>query len=274
MGKKHPSSQKQHSVDPILGLKQQPKVDDEKMSVIAIDTSIFIPIAQINPTLEPGQKKQGFYQSIRDMKRLAMTGKLKFVITPSVLKEIVYGWEKKKLSPSAIKNEEQFIRDYCYIYEPKNPEQFAKETLNLACAYIKKGLMSRDKDKEPLTDAIVLAESTILGLNLVSANYTDFENYIKESQLKFSRLTEEDKLINKNQSHEQGARAEEIEKFNERHGFVSFNGSENVALRPYSSSEFWKYFRSRLGAFRGPVDIREKIKSIDENNSEKKFSLE
>jgi hypothetical protein len=79
------------------------------VSYAALDTNVFISMASVGTEIGPDCKKQGFYGKIRDMKRLAQAGHLKFVITPSVLSEIAR--QKREMNPKIREKEIQFLKE-------------------------------------------------------------------------------------------------------------------------------------------------------------------
>lgn len=215
-------------------------------SIVAIDTNVFISLAAVDAYYEPKDRsKAGFLQTVRDMKRLAITGNLKFIITPTVLYEI-----NKKLSDE----EKKFLDEYCYIFIPKHPEDYSLAVTNLSKQYIQRGVMRADKNHVPERDAEIMAEATVLGVNLITNNFTDFKNYDKEEHKK------------------SGARSTDIETVNERLDYAIDVNNMKIIPRPYTSYEYLINFRSQV--FSVPDEIKNKIKEIDEKNFQgiKEFS--
>lgn len=154
------------------------------MSYVAIDTNMVIDMARISENYKGKRPNgNGYYQKIRDVKRIASIGKtLKFEIVPTVFDEI-----SKKLKPSEI----EFLRKFCAIVEPKNKLEFASETYKLAQTYVKRRVMkplaikeknATNKNKSekiykegvPSRDSLAMAEASVLGLNFLTLNYHDF----------------------------------------------------------------------------------------------------
>lgn len=208
------------------------------VSYAALDTNVFISMASVGTEIGPDCKKQGFYGKIRDMKRLAQAGHLKFVITPSVLSEIAR--QKREMNPKIREKEIQFLKDYCYVYIPENEDDFVAETYKLAKIYIDSAVM-KSEDKR-FMDALIMAESSILGINLISNNVRDFSYYMEDSYV--------DRVKAK--------RAKDIQRINEKNGYMYHTtDGQKIVPRPYTSEEFLNLFRT--GLFLGKPDIEKMV---------------
>lgn len=157
--------------DNFYNLKQKahisPDIKRDDCQLVAIDTNVFIDMSH---HMRDNKKVTGFYGKIREIRLKAEQGQIRFVITPSVLSELaVHG-----LSPIEV----EFIKKYCVILEPKDKQAFAKEAVSLSREYIRSGAMK--PSNTPWGDALIMAESTIAGLNILTNNYKDFVVYKDE----------------------------------------------------------------------------------------------
>lgn len=196
--------------------------------IVAIDSNVFITLAKISTDFVK-KKNRGaeFTEKIRIMKRKCVGKTLKFVILPSVLKEIY---------PTLSKKEAAFLNEYCLILDPKDKKRFAKMSYELAETYCDAGVM-KSKDGKPTMDAIIMAEATISGLNLVTNNSRDFLSYEK-AEMK-QRTDKKDK----------SPRATDIAKLNKKLGYVyETKKLEKFTPKPFSSSQYVNWYKD-TGAF-------------------------
>ncbi len=215
-----------------------------KPSVVAIDSNVFIEMAKLDADFKPKHRKNcGFKQTVRDMKRMAVNGHIKFIILPSVFSEIITGLTEK---------EEQFLNDYCYIYNPKNPEDFALKVANIANIYTSTSTM-RSKDKHPMKDALIMAEATVAGLSLITNNVKDFTNYDKYRKEK------------------SGERMRDIRSLNDGLGFACFIDERKIIPAPYTSFEFLQIFRDKQ--FVVDNEFYKAIKIIDETKLSRQITM-
>lgn len=216
-----------------------------KTSVVALDTNTFISMAKLDPNVNfQHGTKMGFNQSCRDIRRMAANGHVKFIITPTVLAEIMRGLtEKEKL----------FLDEYCFIYLPKDEALFARQTYELARQYTSTSTMRTELENgQPTKDALIMAEATILGLSLLTNNVKDFTNYDRHRHEK------------------SGKRTMDITHINDRMGYsFEVDGKKLVPL-PCTSFEFLQNFRDNVFAVKPEIfDAIEK--SLSENTKEITF---
>lgn len=208
-----------------------------KPSVVAIDSNVFIEMAKLDADFQPKHRRDcGFKQTVRDMKRMAVNGHIKFIIMPTVFSEIVKGLTEK---------EHQFLNDYCYIYNSKNPDEFALNVANIANIYISTSTM-RSEDNHPMKDALIMAEATVAGLSLVTNNVKDFTNYDKYRKEK------------------SGKRTIDIRSLNDGLGYAYFVDGQKIVPTSYTSFEFLQNFRN--GQFVVDDKFYKAIKNVDEKN--------
>lgn len=190
-----------------------------KPSVVALDTNAFITMAALDVDFDSKHGvKIGFKQSCRDIKRMARNGHIKFVITPTAFAEIANGLKEK---------EKDFLQNYCYIYTPENPKEFALDVYNLAVQYMQTDTM-RSEGGRPTKDALIMAESTILGLSLISNNVKDFKDY--------DRYRKEKK----------GKRKLDIMHVNDRMGYSYEIDGQKIVPAPQTSFEYLQLFRDGI----------------------------
>ncbi len=205
-------------------------------SIVAIDSNVFISLVRISSNYHAKPKQQGFNENLRIMKRKCESGTLKLVILPSVFAEIY---------PRLNNKETDFLREHCLVLEPDNEKAYSKECYELAKSYVREGIMKGEKGN-PSMDAIIMAEATVAGLNLVTNNSRDFLAYEKND--KNRRKDCKDK----------SQRATDIAKFNKKEGFVfKTKKGETYSPKPYSSSQYVMFFKT-TGAF----DMREKYSGV------------
>lgn len=200
------------------------KLKDKLLTTIAaVDSNVFFMLASSNETNIPKKKdKFGFYNTIRSLKRKCMNGSLKIAILPQVWDEIKENLDNR---------EREFLENYCFFVEPKNSEDFASKTAKLAYDYIKSGVMDDENgNKTPTSDAIIMAQSSISGLNLITSNQKHFLFY-------FHGLKGKKKDVVRD-------RADDIEKINSRHGlYFEMNNGTHFVPRPHSPAEFFELFK-------------------------------
>lgn len=216
-----------------------------KTSVVALDTNTFISMAKLDPNVNfQHGVKMGFNQSCRDIRRMAANGHVKFIITPTVLAEIMRGLTEK---------EKQFLDEYCFIYLPKDEELFARQTYALARQYTSTSTMRAELENgQPTKDALIMAEATILGLSLVTNNVKDFTNYDHHRHEK------------------SGKRTMDITHINDRMGYAYYLGEQKIIPTPYTSFEFLQNFRDNVFAVK--PEIFDAIdKSLSKNTNEITF---
>ena len=192
-------------------------------TIVAVDTNLFFELVSKNENYVPTKKGQnGFYNTIRSMKRKCINGSLKIIIVPQVWEEIKDNLDNR---------EKEFLQNYCLFLEPKNPEDFAEKTARLATSYIKTGVMKDENGDGSLSsDAIIMAQSSIAGLNLVTCNYKHFLYYFSSSK-------------KKNQQHGR-ERADDIEEINSKFGlYFVMNNGESFVPRPHSPAEYFELYR-------------------------------
>lgn len=210
-----------------------------KPSVIALDTNTFITMANLDP--EQNVKhgvKIGFKQSCRDIRRMAANGHVKFIITPTALAEIMRGLTEK---------EKTFLNGYCFIYNPADEELFALQTYALARQYTSASIMRGEKeDGKPTKDALIMAESTIIGLSLLTNNVKDFTNY------------------DRHRHERSGQRMLDITHINNRMPYAYYIGEQKIVPAPYTSYEFLRTFRDDV--FKVTPEFYELLEKAIKNN--------
>ena len=211
--------------------------DKSLVTIAAVDSNVFFMLASSNETYLPKKKdKNGFYNTIRSLKRKCMNGSLKIAILPQVWKEIEANMDNR---------EREFLKNYCFFIEPKNIEEYATKVAKLAHDYIKSGVMEdEDKNLSITADAIIMAQSSIAGLNLITSNQKHFLYY--------------DHGIKKNKKEVIRNRADDIEKINSRHGlYFEMNNGVSFVPRPCSPAEYFELFKG------GPFYEQENYEDID-----------
>ena len=195
-------------------------------TVVAVDTNLFLLLARKNINQPEkkgkGKGKNGFFHTIKSLKLKCVNGSLKIVILPQVWEEI-----KERLT----QKEKDFLENYCVFLEPKNAEEFATQATKLAFTYLKKGVMEQEGESGQITsDAIIMAQSSIAGINLLTCNYKHFlyyENHLNEKKKKTYRL-----------------RADDIEAINSQFGLYFAMHNESVFVpRPCSPAEYFELYR-------------------------------
>lgn len=182
--------------------------------------------------------KKVFYNllTLQFFKRLLQNNEIQFVVTSIVLNE---------LNPAKNKAIFPFLQNYCKlatIDKIGNQIEFAGKTDDLAETYTRFGAMkstfsAKSKTYVPENDAYIMAEATLLGLNLITTNERDFIKIGKNS-------------YNNN-------RANTIAQINSnyRHRFKAMNGNFSVVTRPYSPDLFVQMYKEReLHFAKSPID--------------------
>ena len=198
--------------------------NDNFRTVIAVDSNVFFAIVSTNENYIPKKSdKNGFYNTIRSLKRKCINGSLKIAILPQVFEEIKDNLDHR---------EKEFLEKHCVFVEPKNKADFAKKSVILALDYIRKGAMEDENENGlPSSDAIIMAQSSVAGLNLVTSNHKHFLYYSK--------------FINKHKKEVVRTRADDIEEINSRHGFYfEMKNGETFVPRPYSPAEYFELYRN------------------------------
>lgn len=192
-------------------------------TIVAVDTNLFFELVSKNENYVPSKKdKNGFYNTVRSMKRKCMNGSLKIVILPQVWEEIKDNLDNR---------EKEFLQKYCLMLEPKDPVAYAEKVAKLATTYVKTGAMNDENENGSATsDAIIMAQSSVAGLNLVTCNYKHFLYYFLSTKKKMQQVDRE--------------RADDIEEINSKFGlhFVMNNGEQFVP-RPHSPAEYFELYR-------------------------------
>ena len=148
--------------------------------LVAIDTNVFLDMAHrmVGSMDNNGILTDNFYDRLEIIRELANQKKVKFVVTPVVLNELLHH--------GLSKSEVHFMNRYCLILKPKNKEQFASLTNDLAREYIKSGIMKMGKGQHRFNDSFAMAEAAVAGLNLLTNNIRDFIIYDEvRSEYKF-----------------------------------------------------------------------------------------
>lgn len=135
--------------------------------LVAIDSNVFIDLSSemAGHRQDINTVTNNFYDRLAVIRKLAEKGKLRFIITPTVLQEITsHGFKP---------NELRFMQKYCYVLQPKDKVEFAKKVSKLMHTYVSTGIMPVGR-RHPYGDAMIMAEATIAGVNLLTNNYRDF----------------------------------------------------------------------------------------------------
>lgn len=208
----------------------------DKISYVAIDTNVFIELSHISVDYVPKKKDAGFRNILRSIKRLNRSGHVKFVITPTVLAEIMR--VGKDIKPSVRQRELDFLKEHCLVYTPENEADFATKTYNLASDYLEAGVMQVRK-RNNFGDALIMAEASLLGLNLLTMNSSDFSYY-------------DDEYGNKRKKHHRANDIMQLNK-NKKLSYTTMAGMR-VTPRPYLPEEFIELFKS--GMFEGKKNAK------------------
>ena len=140
---------------------------DENCKLVAIDTNIFIDLSHMD-VKDFYSNRRGpqakYVETMFKLKLLAESGKYKFVIMPGVFRELnTHGMSI---------NEKEFMSKYCVYYEPIDKAEFSRNVVYLARKYIIEGAMK--ESSAPVGDAIIMAQASIAGINILTNNYKDF----------------------------------------------------------------------------------------------------
>lgn len=151
----------------------KPQEVDKSVQLIALDSNVFIDMSHemAGKRRDVAEVTENFYDRLAAIRKLAENGKVKFVIPPTVLQEITVSGLNK--------SECDFIQKYCLIMQPKGKKETAEKISKLTMEYVRSGIMPRGK-KHPYGDAMIMAQATVGGLNLLTNNYRDFEVYDTE----------------------------------------------------------------------------------------------
>lgn len=135
--------------------------------LVAIDSNVFIDLAGewVGHRADVREVTDNFYDRLAFLRKMVERGKLKLVITPTTFRELT--------SHGLPHNEQKFMEKYCILMQPKDKVAFARQVNRLMSMYVKSGIMPVGK-KHPYGDAMIMAEATIAGLNLLTNNYRDF----------------------------------------------------------------------------------------------------
>lgn len=126
-------------------------------------------------TTRDGKKIFANLMSIHYLSTLIRNNEVQLVVTPIVLNE---------LNPTKNIALVPFLRKYCKVVVINGEEAVAKHCRDvdtLANLYAKHGAMgtffcAKDNARIPENDAYIMAEATLLGLNLITANRWDFKD--------------------------------------------------------------------------------------------------
>lgn len=198
--------------------------DESLRTIVAVDTNTFLDIVQTNEDFVPKKgAKNGYYNTIRSLKRKCINGSLKIVILPQVWEEIKENLDNR---------EKEFLENYCLFVEPKDPAKFADQVSKIAFHYVKDSVMEKgDADETIASDAIIMAQCAVSGLNLITGNRRHFLFYQENSRKKRRKTVIRD-------------RADDIQNINSRHGkYFEMKNGKSFIPRPYSPAEFFELYR-------------------------------
>ncbi len=235
MGKKHASSSyvsKSKQRRMISHTSQTINSRVVQQSIIAIDTCAFIDIVKVDENYLAKKSEQGYHQILRDIKRLVLKGRLKLVITPTVLTEICEKINAKEFD---------FITQYCYRVPSLDFEEISLLNKTRARNYIEKNYVRSRRKSNSYMDATILAEACSVGLCLLTENINDMINYgnIYTSGAKIP-----------------GGRARAIAEYNREQGIGLYS---EYTPRPISPNNFIENFKE------GYYDIDIDLEPITEN---------
>jgi len=127
-----------------------------------------------------GDDGERYYTNLIDMCSLlnkVEKGYIELYMTPTVFGELDFDWYQEQ---------SQFINKYVKIVqlEPKQEKQFYRERNALARSYVTAGAMAErfsasERKKVPQNDAYIMAEASLCGLVLITANSKDFINFTR-----------------------------------------------------------------------------------------------
>ena len=198
--------------------------DESLRTIVAVDTNTFLDMVQTNENFVPKKgAKTGYYNTIRSLKRKCINGSLKIVILPQVWEEIKENLDNR---------EKEFLQNYCLFLKPKDPAKYAAEVAKLAFSYVKTGVMNdKDKNEEIASDAVIMAQCSAAGINLITGNRRHFLFYEENDRRKRRKAVIRD-------------RADDIQDINSRHGkYFEMKNGKSFIPRPYSPAEFFELYR-------------------------------
>lgn len=191
--------------------------NSKNVSIIAIDTNLFIFLAQIDENGVADKGKEGYKQSIRDIKRLVKSGHLKCVLLPTVVEEIL---------PKLKFEEKVFMEKYCYVLDSVHIPGFEDFIKDFALDLASYELVNNKRASRMLDDSKIAAESMYFGLALCTGNTKDFIVYDKYA-----------KFINKD------ARAGAIAKYGKTY-LTKHNIIPNKHITPLTPAQFLGTFKT------------------------------
>lgn len=192
-----------------------------KPSVVAIDTNLVSMLSGINSSFLPEFRDRYEYrENCRDMIRMVEAGLLKLVILPKTFSEIDF---------IHYPEESEFVRKYCYVYQPENEKSFAIKSSKLARRLMKEGIMDSDINGKPDADAITISEAINAGVSFITLNIRHFIDYEDERKVKGNE------------------RRYDLESFIRRNGLTITN-SNNLEMTPTVCTplDFLTQFKSGL----------------------------
>lgn len=189
----------------------------KNVSIIAIDTNLFIYLASINEDGVADKGQDGYKQNIRDIKRLIKSGHLKCVLLPTVVEELL---------PKLKFEEKLFMEKYCYVLDSVSIDGFEDFIKDFALDLASYELVNNKKASRLLDDAKIAAESMFFGLTLCTGNTRDFIIYDKYA-----------KFINKD------ARAGAIAKYGKTY-LSKHNIKPNKHITPLTPAQFLGTFKT------------------------------
>lgn len=147
-----------------------------KPSVVAIDTNVVSMLSGVSSNYVPEYRDRYEYrENCRDMIRMVEAGLLKLVILPKTFSEIDFIHYPEEL---------EFVRKYCYVYQPENEKSFAIKVSKLARRLMKEGIMDSDINGKPDADAITISEAINAGVSFITLNIRHFIDYEDERKVK------------------------------------------------------------------------------------------
>lgn len=197
--------------------------NDNFRTVVAVDTNVFFALVSTNENYTPKKgDKNGFYNTIRSLKRKCINGSLKIAILPQVFDEIKENLDNR---------EREFLKEHCVFVEPKDSSKYTQKVVKVALNYIRNGVMEDENENGlPTSDAIIMAQASVVGLNLVTSNHKHFLYYSN--------------FMHKKRREVVRTRAEDIEEINSRHGlYFEMKNGETFVPRPYSPAEYFELYR-------------------------------
>lgn len=230
----------------------KPQFVSSGVQLIALDTNVLLDMAHdLNGVRKDvGIKRDNFFDRMAEIRKLAEKGKIKFVIPSTVLQELFV---------SGISfSEQKFIKNYCLVLQPKNKDAMAEKVSKLTMSYVKEGIIPRGKP-HPYGDAMIMAQATVAGLNILTNNYKDFEvyddelnfykidklgDYVPKKQYSDDMIPEDTSTLNENELEEflklKGRyRAVAIGKFNNENGYSYVNKKGfKVKPMPFTTMDF------------------------------------